>query len=56
MHARKFVAALQNATTGGPVLLRIEARAGHFGADAISATVAADADVYAFALSQLGVR
>jgi hypothetical protein len=35
MHARKFAAALQAATTGGPVLLRIERNAGHGGADLI---------------------
>ena len=52
MHARKFAAALQAATTGGPVLLRIEKHAGHGGADLVKATVEARADEYAFALAQ----
>ncbi len=52
MHARKFAAALQAATTGGPVLLRIEKNAGHGGADLVKAAVEARADEYAFALSE----
>ena len=51
MHARKFVAALQAATTGGPVLLRIEKHSGHGGADLIKAEVEKGADGYAFALA-----
>jgi prolyl oligopeptidase len=43
--------ALQAASTGGPVLLRIEQDAGHTGADRIRATVESDADQYAFALA-----
>src|ERR1043165_5750677 len=35
MHARKFAAALQQATSGGPVLLRVEWNAGHGGGDLI---------------------
>jgi prolyl oligopeptidase len=52
MHARKFAGALQAATTGGPVLLRIERHAGHGGADLVKAAVEARADEYAFALSE----
>ena len=52
MHARKFAGALQAATTGGPVLLRIEKHAGHGGADLVKAAVEARADEYAFALSE----
>ena len=52
MHARKFAGALQAATTGGPVLLRIEKHAGHGGADLVKSTVEARADEYAFALSE----
>jgi prolyl oligopeptidase len=52
MHARKFTAALQAASTGGPVILRIERRSGHGGADLVKAAVAARADEYAFALSE----
>ena len=52
MHARKFAAELQHATTGGPVLLRIERHSGHGGADLIRATVERMADQFAFALDQ----
>ncbi len=51
MHARKFAAALQAATTGGPVLLRIERNAGHGGADMVKASVESRADEYAFVLA-----
>ncbi len=52
MHARKFAAFLQAASTGGPVLLRIEQHSGHGGADLVKAAVAQLADEYAFALSE----
>jgi len=51
MHARKFAAALQAASRGGPVLLRVEHNAGHGGADMVKASVEQNADQYAFALS-----
>jgi prolyl oligopeptidase len=54
LHARKFAAALQWATTGGPVLLRIERNAGHGGADLVRQQVEEYADMYAFALAVLG--
>ena len=54
MHARKFAAALQAATSGGPVLLRIERNSGHGGADLIKAEVQKGADRYAFALAHTG--
>ncbi len=53
MHARKFAAALQWASTGGPVLLRIEKNSGHGGADLVKAAVEKLADEYAFALDQM---
>ncbi|XYH97714.1 prolyl oligopeptidase family serine peptidase [Sorangium sp. So ce1128] len=53
MHARKFAAAMQNASTGGPVLLRIQEKAGHGGGDRVQALVEELADAYAFALSQI---
>jgi prolyl oligopeptidase len=56
MHARKFGAALQAASTGGPVLLRIEKHAGHGGADLVKAAVESRADEYAFALSETPER
>jgi prolyl oligopeptidase len=54
MHARKFTAALQNASTGGIVLLRIEKHSGHGGADLVKASVEKIADEYAFAWSEVG--
>jgi prolyl oligopeptidase len=54
MHARKFAARLQAASTGGPVLLRIQRNAGHRGADSVSSAVETTADEYAFALAQMG--
>jgi prolyl oligopeptidase len=53
MHARKFAAELQWASTGGPVLLRVEKHSGHTGADLVKASVEKVADQYAFALSQM---
>ena len=53
MHARKFAAALQHSSAGGPVLLRIEKHSGHGGADLVRATIEKTADEYAFALSHL---
>ncbi|AUX48341.1 peptidase S9 [Sorangium cellulosum] len=54
MHARKLAAALQAASAGGPVLLRIERNAGHAGADLIRAAVEKGADQIAFALAATG--
>lgn len=55
MHARKFTAALQDATSSGrPVWLRVEKNAGHGGADQVSAAVERSTDVYSFLMSQLG--
>jgi prolyl oligopeptidase len=56
LHARKMTAALQAATTGGPVLLRIEAHAGHGGAGQVSSAVAEAVDYDAFLFDQLGMR
>jgi prolyl oligopeptidase len=55
MHARKFAAELQWASSGGPVLLRVEKHSGHGGADLVKASVEKLADEYAFALEQMGV-
>jgi prolyl oligopeptidase len=54
MHARKFAAELQEASVGGPVLLRIERHSGHGGSDQIKATIEKTADEYAFALTATG--
>jgi prolyl oligopeptidase len=56
LHARKMTAALQAASTGGPVLLRIEAHAGHGGADLVSSAVAKAVDYDAFLFDELGMR
>jgi prolyl oligopeptidase len=57
MHARKFVAAVQHASTSGrPALLRIETKAGHGGGDMVKKKVAAGVDEFAFLLHELGVR
>jgi prolyl oligopeptidase len=56
MHARKFVAAVQDRTTSGrPAILRIEKNAGHGGADQVAKTVEYTADMYSFLLNELGV-
>ncbi len=55
MHARKFVAALRAADAkGGDTLLRIEANAGHGGADQVGKAIETNADMYAFLFQALG--
>jgi prolyl oligopeptidase len=56
MHARKFVAALQRASAGGPVLLRVERQAGHGGSGSVSDVAKEDADAFAFALAEVMKR
>jgi prolyl oligopeptidase len=49
LHARKFVAALQNLEgQRAPVLLRIESNAGHGGADQVAKAIESSADMLAF--------
>lgn len=55
MHARKFVAAMQAAGHSAPVLLRIEANAGHGGADQVRKAIASSTDMYSFLFQVLGV-
>lgn len=56
MHARKMAAALQYATSSGqPVLLRTETKAGHGAGKPISKVAEEYADLYSFVLWQLGV-
>jgi prolyl oligopeptidase len=57
MHARKFTAAIQWATSAAdkPVLMRVERNAGHGGADLVKQNVERNADQFAFLLWQLGV-
>jgi prolyl oligopeptidase len=53
LHARKFAAELQWASSGPPVLLRIEKHSGHGGADLVKANVERIADEFAFAFDQM---
>jgi len=53
MHARKFAAELQWASSGGPVLLRVEKHSGHGGADLVKANIEKITDEYVFALDQM---
>ncbi|WP_224373069.1 prolyl oligopeptidase family serine peptidase [Hyalangium versicolor] len=49
MHARKFVAAVQNLPgQAAPILLRIESNAGHTGADQVAKAIESSADLFAF--------
>ena len=50
MHARKFAAAIQDASTERAALLRIEKNSGHGGADMRKAEVEKSADRLAFSL------
>jgi prolyl oligopeptidase len=55
-HARKFVAMVQGATKGqGTAWLRIEANAGHGGADQVAKSIEASVDQLAFLFATLGV-
>lgn len=56
MHARKFVAAVEDASAGGPVLLRMEKNAGHGGADLRKSEVEKGTDRLAFALAVTATR
>jgi prolyl oligopeptidase len=57
MHARKMAARLQAVTDGSrPILLRIEKKAGHGGADLVKQSVEASADSMAFLMRQIGMK
>lgn len=57
MHSRKMVARLQAATgSGRPVLLSINAHAGHGMGSSLSIRVNQTADIYAFLFDQLGMK
>jgi prolyl oligopeptidase len=56
MHARKFVARLQAASRGGPVLLRVEWGGGHLGPAGANAEIEKRSDELAFALAVVGDR
>lgn len=57
LHARKFVAAVQGVAgaSSPPALLRIEANAGHTGADQVAQAIASNADMYAFLFQVFGL-
>ncbi len=55
LHARKFVAALQAASTGGEVILRVDWNLGHLGSGLASAEAEKRADEYAFVLDAMGI-
>lgn len=55
--AYKTAARLQDANVSkNPILLRVETKAGHGGAAAISATIEQYADIWSFAFWQLGIK
>ncbi len=56
LHARKFAAALQSASTGGEVLLRVDWDQGHMGSGLVTPEVDKRAEEYAFALAAMGIE
>jgi prolyl oligopeptidase len=56
MHARKFVAAVQSADPTAKVLLRTEKDAAHYGPNSVTSWADEEADLYAFALSVVGIQ
>ncbi len=57
LHARKMAAAVQALSSGDqPVLLRIQAQAGHGGSDLVKERVEESADMYAFLMSLFGMN
>ena len=56
LHARKFIAAVQHAGPAAPALLRIEANAGHGGADQVAKAIDSSVDLYGFLFRVLGVQ
>jgi prolyl oligopeptidase len=57
LHARKFAARLQAANTSGlPILLRIETKAGHGAGKPVTKQIEEATDVWAFLFWQLGVK
>jgi prolyl oligopeptidase len=56
MHAFKFAARLQEAnSSGNPILLRVETKAGHGGAASVNKVAEQFADIWAFVFWQLGM-
>ncbi|MHC4260022.1 MAG: prolyl oligopeptidase family serine peptidase [Planctomycetota bacterium] len=56
-HAKKFVAALQEKSTGkNPILLRVETKAGHGRGKPITKILEEQADIYAFLFKTLNIK
>jgi prolyl oligopeptidase len=56
MHARKFAARLQAATSGqAPILLRIEGKAGHGAGKPMAKIIAQYTDEFSFLFAELGI-
>ncbi|NIM20188.1 MAG: prolyl oligopeptidase family serine peptidase [Candidatus Latescibacteria bacterium] len=56
MHAKKFVAALQESDAGeNPILLRVETKAGHGGGKPTSKRIEEASDIYAFLFKTFGM-
>jgi prolyl oligopeptidase len=55
MHARKMTARLQAASSGGPVLLRLESKAGHGAGKPLGKVIDQLTDEWSFLFSQLGL-
>lgn len=55
LHARKLAAALQAASTGGEVILRVDWGAGHMGSGLVTPEVEKRAEEYAFVLDAMGI-
>ncbi len=55
LHARKFAAALQAASTGDEVVLRVDWGAGHMGSGLVTPEAEKRAEEYAFALAAMGI-
>jgi prolyl oligopeptidase len=53
--AKKFAARLQAAGHSGPVLIRVETKAGHGAGKPLSKTIEEDADIFAFVFQSLGI-
>jgi prolyl oligopeptidase len=53
--AKKFAARLQAAGGGGPVLIRVETKAGHGAGKPVTKIIEEDADIFAFLLKYLAV-
>ncbi|WP_439883223.1 prolyl oligopeptidase family serine peptidase [Pontibacter sp. MBLB2868] len=57
LHSYKFAAKMQSRTAQkNPVLLRVEAKAGHYGATGLYSSVREEADLYAFVMQMLSEK